>query len=48
MQELLRHSTSRGMLGTYTEPVTTEKRNAQDAVIALLYPQKMRGKQTRN
>jgi integrase len=41
MQELLRHSTIRVTLDTYT--VTTEKRNAQDAVVALLFPHKMRG-----
>jgi integrase len=40
MQELLRHSTIRVTLDTYTQAVTTEKRNAQDAVVALLYPQK--------
>ena len=42
-QELLRHSTIRVTLDTYTQAVTTEKRNAQDAVVALLFPQKMRG-----
>ena len=41
MQELLRHSTIRVTLDTYTQAVTTEKRNAQDAVVALLCPQKM-------
>jgi len=41
MQELLRHSTIRVTLDTYTQAVTTEKRNAQDAVVALLFPQKM-------
>ena len=40
MQELLRHSTIRLTLDTYTRAVTTEKRNAQDAVVALLFPQK--------
>jgi integrase len=40
MQELLRHSTIRVTLDTYTQAVTTEKRNAQDAVAALLCPQK--------
>ena len=40
MQELLRHSTIRVTLDTYTQAVTTEKRNAQDAVVALLCPQK--------
>jgi len=38
MQELLRHSTIRVTLDTYTQAVTTEKRNAQDAVVALLFP----------
>ncbi|OLE16075.1 MAG: hypothetical protein AUG83_04465 [Acidobacteria bacterium 13_1_20CM_4_57_11] len=32
MQELLRHSTIRVTLDTYTQAVTTEKRNAQEAV----------------
>jgi hypothetical protein len=41
MQELLRHSTIRVALDTYTQAVTTEKRNAQDAVVALLCLQKM-------
>jgi len=41
MQELLRHSTIRVTLDTYTQAVTTEKRNAQEAVVALLFPQKM-------
>lgn len=41
MQELLRHSTIRVTLDTYTQAVTTDKRNAQDAVVALLCPQKM-------
>ena len=40
MQELLRHSTIRVTLDTYTQAVTTEKRNAQDAVVALLFPQR--------
>ena len=40
MQELLRHSTIRVTLDTYTQAVTAEKRNAQDAVVALLCPQK--------
>lgn len=39
MQELLRHSTIRVTLDTYTQAVTTEKRNAQDAVVALLFPE---------
>ena len=37
MQELLRHSTIRVTLDTYTQAVTTEKRNAQEAVVALLF-----------
>jgi len=41
MQELLRHSTIRVTLDTYTQAVTTEKRSAQEAVVALLFPQKM-------
>jgi integrase len=44
MQELLRHSTIRVTLDTYTQAVTTEKRNAQDAVVALLFPQKLQEK----
>lgn len=43
MQELLRHSTIRVTLDTYTQAVTTEKRTAQDAVVALLCPQKLHG-----
>jgi len=39
-QELLRHSTIRVTLDTYTQAVTTEKRNAQEAVVALLFPEK--------
>ena len=39
MQELLRHSTIRVTLDMYTQAVTTEKRNAQDAVVALLFPE---------
>ena len=41
MQELLRHSTIRVTLDIYTQAVTTEKRNAQEAVVALLFPKKM-------
>ena len=37
MQELLRHSTIRVTLDTYTQAVTTKKRNAQEAVVALLF-----------
>jgi len=40
MQELLRHSTIRVTLDTYTQSVTTEKRNAQEAVVALLFREK--------
>jgi integrase len=40
MQELLRHSTIRVTLDTYTQAVTTAKRSAQDAVVALLFPEK--------
>jgi integrase len=41
MQELLRHSTIRVTLDTYTQAVTTEKRKAQEAMVALLFPGKM-------
>jgi integrase len=41
MQELLRHSTIRVTLDTYTQAVTTAKRTAQDAVVALLFPEKL-------
>jgi integrase len=41
MQELLRHSTIRVTLDTYTQAVTTEKRNAQEAVVALLFREKV-------
>jgi len=40
MQELLRHSTIRVTLDTYTQAVTTEKWNAQEAVVGLLFPEK--------
>jgi site-specific recombinase XerD len=40
MQGLLRHSTIRVTLDTYTQAVTTAKRSAQQAVVALLFPQK--------
>src|SRR5580704_10075596 len=40
MQELLRHSTIRVTLDTHTQAVTTEKRNAQEAVVALLFREK--------
>ena len=39
-QELLRHSTIRVTLDTYTQAVTAEKRTAQAAVVALLFPEK--------
>ena len=44
MQELLRHSTIRVTLDTYTQAVTTEKRNAQEAVVALLFREKTQEK----
>ena len=40
MQELLRHSTIRVTLDTYTQAVTTKKRKAQEAVVGLLFPEK--------
>jgi integrase len=40
MQELLRHSTIRVTLDTHTQAVTTEKRNAQEAVVSLLFREK--------
>jgi hypothetical protein len=40
MQELLRHSTIRVTLDTSAQAVTTEKRNAQEAVVALLFREK--------
>jgi len=40
MQELLRHSTIRVTVDTYTQAVTTEERKAQEAVVALLFPEK--------
>ncbi len=40
MQELLRHSTIRVTLDTYTQAVTTEKRNPQEAVVTLLFREK--------
>ena len=40
MQELLRHSTIRATLDTYTQAVTTEGRSAQEAVVAALCPRK--------
>jgi hypothetical protein len=40
MQELLRHSTIRVTLDTYTQAVATEKRNAQEAVVAFLFREK--------
>jgi site-specific recombinase XerD len=38
MQELLRHSTIRVTLDTYTQAVTTENRTAQEAVHRALLP----------
>jgi len=43
MQELLRHSAIRVTLDTYTQAVTTKKRNAQEAVVALLFREKTQG-----
>jgi integrase len=40
MQKLLRHSTIRVTLDTSTQAVTTEKRNTQGAVVALLFREK--------
>ena len=40
MQELMRHSTIRVTLDTYTQAVTTEKRAAQTAVVSLLITKK--------
>jgi hypothetical protein len=42
MQELLRHSTIRVTLDTYTQVVTTEKRNAQGAVVTIFFREKRR------
>jgi len=40
MQELMRHSTIRVTLDTYTQAVTTEKRAAQTAVLSLFVTNK--------
>ena len=40
MQELMRHSTIRVTLDTYTQAVTTEKRAAQTAVVSLFVSNK--------
>ncbi|SRR6266550_5259045 len=40
MQELMRHSTIRVTLDTYTQAVTTEKRAAQTAVVSLFLGKK--------
>jgi hypothetical protein len=40
MQELLRHSTISVTLDAYAQAVATEKRNAQRAVVALLFREK--------
>jgi hypothetical protein len=40
MQELMRHSTIRVTLDTYTQAVTTEKRAAQTAVVRLFVGKK--------
>jgi integrase len=42
MQELMRHSTIRVTLDTYTQAVTTEKRAAQTAVVSLLMQKRKR------
>jgi hypothetical protein len=44
MQELMRHSTIRVTLDTYTQAVTSEKRAAQTAVVALFVRNKKRSK----
>jgi len=46
MQELMRHSTIRVTLDTYTQAVTTEKRAAQTAVVSLFVNNKKRRKAT--
>jgi hypothetical protein len=40
MQELMRRSTIRVTLDTYTQAVTTEKRAAQNAVVSVLVAKK--------
>ena len=42
MQELMRHSTVRVTLDTYTQAVTSKKRAAQTAVVSLLVRNKIR------
>jgi hypothetical protein len=44
MQELMRHSTIRVTLDTYTQAVTSEKRAAQTAVVSVFGRNKKRGK----
>ena len=44
MQELMRHSTIRVTLDTYTQAVTSEKRAAQTAVVSLFVRSKKRSK----
>lgn len=44
MQELMRHSTIRVTLDTYTQAVTSEKRAAQTAVVALFVCNKKKRK----
>ena len=44
MQELMRHSTVRVTLDTYTQAVTSEKRAAQTAVVSLFIRNKKRSK----
>jgi integrase len=46
MQELMRHSTIRVTLDTYTQAVTTEKRAAQTAVVSLFVTNKKESKAT--
>ena len=46
MQELMRHSTIRVTLDTYTQAVTTEKRAAQTAVVSLFVTNKKKKKRT--
>jgi integrase len=47
MQELMRHSTIRVTLDTYTQAVTTEKRAAQTAVVSLFVTNKIRRRERR-
>ena len=47
MQELMRHSTIRVTLDTYTQAVTSEKRAAQTAVVSLFVRNQKSGKAAR-